>query len=118
MRAHDRKPVIAWLKRLDTASAAIPEPRRSALRSEIDEHLEDTLLSDASDADVTAVLDELGDPAALVAAEVAAAAEVHIEARPRIRHRTLAIAAIVIVVVAVLLAVALPAVLSAMRLLA
>lgn len=111
MRAHDRKPVIAWLKRLDKAAAVIPEPRRSALRDEIDDHLEDTLLTDASDADVAAVLDELGDPAALVAAEVAAAAEVHVATRPRLGARRLAIAAIVIVVIAVLLAVVLPLVL-------
>ncbi|HEV7742447.1 MAG TPA: hypothetical protein VGO65_08500 [Pseudolysinimonas sp.] len=113
MRARDRKPVDAWLKRFDEASTAIPEPRRGALRSEIDQHLDDTLLEDASDADVTAVLDELGEPEEIVSAEVAAAAEVHVEPRPRLRHRGLAIAAIVIVVIALLLAAVLPAVTSA-----
>ena len=108
MRAHDRKPVIAWLKRYDKAAVSIPEPLRSALRAEIDQHLEDTLLADASDADVAAVLDELGSPAELVAAEVAAAAEVHVVPRPRLRRRALAIGAIVIVVIALLLAVVLP----------
>jgi len=108
MKAHDRKPVIAWLKRYDKAAVSIPEPLRSALRAEIDEHLEDTLLADASDADVAAVLDELGDPRELVAAEVAAAAEVHVEPRSRVRGRTLAIAAVVIVAVALFLAIGLP----------
>lgn len=108
MKAHDRKPVIAWLKRYDKAALGIPEPLRSSLRAEIDEHLEDTLLAEASDADVQAVLDELGDPKELVAEEVAAAAAVHVEPRPRLRRRTLAIAAIVIVVVALFLAIGLP----------
>ena len=67
MKAHDRKPVIAWLKRYDKAALGIPEPLRSSLRAEIDQHLEDTLLADASDADVAAVLDELVDPNQLVA---------------------------------------------------
>lgn len=108
MRAHDRKPVIAWLKQYDKAALAIPEPLRSSLRAEIDQHLEDTLLADATDADVAVVLEELDDPRALVAAEVAAAAEVHVEPRPRLRRRTLATAAVVIIVVAVFLAVGLP----------
>jgi HAAS domain-containing protein len=108
MRAHDRKPVIAWLKRYDKAALAIPEPLRAALRAEIDEHLEDTLLADASDEDVRVVLEELGDPKQLVAAEVAAAAEVHVDPRPRLRRRTLATAAIVIIVVALFLAIGLP----------
>jgi uncharacterized membrane protein len=108
MRAHHRKPVIAWLRRYDKAAIGIPEPLRSSLRAEIDQHLEDTLLADASDADVAAVLEELGDPKTLVADEVAAAAAVHVEPRPRLRRRTLAIAAIVIVVVALFLAIGLP----------
>ncbi len=108
MRAHDRKPVIAWLKRYDKAALGIPEPLRSSLRSEIDEHLEDTLLADATDEDVAVVLEELGDPKALVAAEIARAAEVHVDPRPRLRRRTLAIAAVVIIVVALFLAVGLP----------
>ena len=108
MKAHDRKPVIAWLRRYDKAALSIPEPLRSSLRAEIDEHLEDTLLADASDADVAAVLDELGDPKTLVAEEVAAAAAVHVEPRPRLRRRMLATAAIVIVVIALFLAIGLP----------
>ena len=108
MKAHDRKPVIAWLKRYDKAALGIPEPLRSSLRAEIDEHLEDTLLADASDADVAAVLEDLGDPKELVAAEIAAAAEVHVEPRPGLRRRTLATAAVVIIVVALFLAIGLP----------
>ena len=108
MKAHDRKPVIAWLKRHDTAALGIPEPLRSSLRAEIDQHLEDTLLADASDADVAAVLDELGDPKELVAGEIAAAAEVHVDPRPGLRRRTLAIAAVVTIVVALFLAIGLP----------
>jgi hypothetical protein len=116
MRAHDRPPVVAWLTRFDAVARDIPEPRRGALRAEIDEHLEDALLADASDADVAAVLDELGEPSAIVDAEVAAAAAVEVEIRPRVRHRALAAGAIVIIVVAVLLAAVLPAVLGASRL--
>jgi len=108
MKAHDRKPVIAWLKRYDKAALDIPEPLRSSLRAEIDEHLEDTLLADATDEDVAVLLDELGDPKALVATEIAAAAEVHVDPRPRLRRRTLAIAAVVIIVVALFLAIGLP----------
>jgi len=115
LRARERAAVSAWLAGFDRAAGAIPEPRRGALRTDLAAHLDEAIPSSATETDVALVLSELGDPANIVAEEVAAANRVAVPARPQMRGRGLAIAATVIVVVAVLITLVLPAILGALR---
>lgn len=60
--------VRAWLARLDTEAAVLPDDRRAELRATVEEFLADAAAG-ADDADLAArrALTELGSPAALVA---------------------------------------------------
>jgi hypothetical protein len=112
MNALDHPLVTDWLRRYDRAARDIPSPRREALRSELTDHLLEAI-EPVDDATATAVLKDLGDPAVIVASERAAADEVDVAPRTRLRRRTLMIGAIVFIIVAVLLAAVLPAVIGA-----
>lgn len=96
-----------WLARFEKAATRIPEPRRSALRDEI--------LADFERADDASELDGYPAPEQIVAEEVAAAGDIDVEERPRVRQRTLAAGAIAIIAVAALLVVVLPVVLIVLR---
>jgi hypothetical protein len=60
--------VEQYLKRLDGAARSLPRQEREELLSQIREHLAVGLPTDASEADVRNVLDDLGDPDDIVAA--------------------------------------------------
>lgn len=63
-------PLVAdYLARLDAMSAGLAPVRRAELRAEIAEHLAAALPPGVEDAEVHEVLDRLGDPADIVAAE-------------------------------------------------
>ena len=65
----DQPAVRAWLARLDTESAVLPEDRRTELRSSIEDYLADVARAAGPDGDRAAerALADLGSPAALVA---------------------------------------------------
>ena len=67
MRRLDHPAVTAWLARLDTEAAVLPEDRRAALRSDVEEILAGSLTGSDDDAAVARALAELGDPADVVA---------------------------------------------------
>ena len=71
MRAvgQDHPEVARFLARLESTAAGLPPARREELVSEIGEHLREALPDGATDAQVRSVLDRLGDPADIVAAE-------------------------------------------------
>ena len=70
----DHPEVVRFLARLEAAAAGLPPARRDELVAEISEHLREALAgSGAGDAEVRSVLDRLGDPADIVAAETDAA---------------------------------------------
>ena len=58
--------VRAWLARLDTEAAVLPEDRRAELRADVEEVLAGSMAGD-DDAAVARALSELGDPADVVA---------------------------------------------------
>jgi hypothetical protein len=58
-----------YLERLDRAAAHLPPTRRAELRGDIEAHLAEALGPEPSDADVRTVLDRLGAPEEIVAAE-------------------------------------------------
>lgn len=65
----DHPEVAAFLARLRGAAAGLPPARREELVAELGEHLRDALPDGASDAEVRSVLDRLGEPEDIVAAE-------------------------------------------------
>ncbi|HET6966975.1 MAG TPA: hypothetical protein VFI44_01805 [Ornithinibacter sp.] len=67
MRRLDHPAVTAWLARLDTEAAVLPEDRRAELRADVEEILADTTTGSDDDAAVARALAELGDPADVVA---------------------------------------------------
>ncbi|GAA4397497.1 hypothetical protein GCM10023168_02500 [Fodinibacter luteus] len=68
MRNLDHPDVRAWLARLDTESAVLPDERRTELRADVEEILEGATTGSAEDdAAVARVLADLGDPADVVA---------------------------------------------------
>jgi hypothetical protein len=109
MSVLDSEPAERWLARFEKAAVQIPEPRRSALRNEI--------LADFEQAQFPEDLEAYPLPEQIVAEEIAAAGEIDVEARPRVRQRTLATGAIAIIVIATLLVVVLPVVLLVLRVL-
>jgi hypothetical protein len=87
--------VAGYLGRLAAALAPVPEARRVELLDEVREHIAEArqALSDETDADVLNILDRLGDPADVAAAEIGRA-EAPVPARRT--SRGLEIAAIVL----------------------
>jgi hypothetical protein len=65
----DQPEVRAWLARLDTEAAVLPEDRRTELRASVEDYLADATRDAGDDADRAAerAVAELGSPAALVA---------------------------------------------------
>lgn len=106
MSAGDSTAIADWLAAYDRAAAdAIPEPRRSSLRSELAEHLDEALEPDATEAQIAEVLAALGSPHAIVEEELRSPAV----AAPRRalvipRPRPLVVVAVAVFVVAVILA--------------
>lgn len=82
----DHPLVVDWLARLDAAAAAagVPVARRTELVAELRAHLADSLPDGADDAAVRTVLDRLGEPDDVVAAEMsdAAASSVSVRVSP------------------------------------
>lgn len=67
--ALDQPAVRAWLARLETEAAVLPEDRRTELRAGVEEYLDDAVRGAGTDAGRAAerAIAELGSPAALVA---------------------------------------------------
>ena len=67
----DHPEVRAWLARLDTEAAVLPEERRTELRASVEDYLADATRDAGADADADRAAEravaELGSPAALVA---------------------------------------------------
>ena len=78
------------------ALAPVPEPRRHELLADVREHIAEArmALTDETDADLLNILDRLGDPQAMAAAEIGREDDSAPAARPR--SRALEIAAIVL----------------------
>jgi hypothetical protein len=72
-----------YLQRLRRAGRGLPPGRLRELLTEIEAHLSEAIDPDASDAQALAVLDKLGEPAAIIAAETPQAEE--LPDRPAIR---------------------------------
>jgi uncharacterized membrane protein len=87
--------VAGYLSRLEAALAPVPDARRLELLDEVREHIAEARaeLSDETDADLMNILDRLGDPADVAAAEIGRA-EMPVPAPPK--SRALEIAAIVL----------------------
>jgi uncharacterized membrane protein len=66
----DNPLVRSYLQQLDAAAVALPGPRRALLREEITAHLRDAISPGMSDADVAAVIADLGSPAEIIGEEV------------------------------------------------
>jgi hypothetical protein len=64
--------VAGYLARLEAALAPVPEARREELLEEVREHISEAraALTDETDADLLNILDRLGDPADVAAAEI------------------------------------------------
>jgi len=75
--------VLAYLRMLDAATAALPAARSRELREQIEAHLEEVLAPDASEAEVDAELRKLGHPLVLAAE----AGPVPVSAVIRLRNR-------------------------------
>ena len=107
MRAvgQDHPEVVRFLARLDRAAAVLPPARREELLAEIGEHLREALAGDATDARVRSVLDRLGTPEDIVAAEtddaprLAGAAPVQVVVAPGSPWGGLEIAAVLLLTV-------------------
>ncbi len=65
-----RAEVAEYLRRFDAVSAAIPEPRRSELRAEIQEHLTDSIGDSAGTEEASLVILEFGSPDEIVETEL------------------------------------------------
>jgi hypothetical protein len=61
---------IAYIKRLRLASRRLPRDARQDLLGDIQAHLHEALGDDPSDADVLMIIDRLGDPDEIVAAQL------------------------------------------------
>lgn len=89
--------ISAYLARLDSALASVPAPRRQELADELQAHIAEarSRLQNESDADLLNILDRLGDPAEMAAAEIDP-----VQSTPPgpARSRALEIAAIVLLV--------------------
>jgi hypothetical protein len=88
--------VAGYLARLEAALAPVPEARRVELLDEVREHIGEarTALADETDADILNILDRLGDPADVAAAEIGRAEPAPAAARRA--SRGLEIAALVL----------------------
>jgi hypothetical protein len=101
----DHPEVARFLARLHSAAAVLPPARREELVSEIGEHLREALPDGATDAQVRSVLDRLGDPADIVAAEtdgaprLAGAAPVQVVVQPGSPWGGLEVAAVLLLTV-------------------
>ena len=64
--------LAGYLARLEAALAPVPDPRRQELLDEVREHIAEArmALTDETDADLLNILDRLGDPAEVAAAEI------------------------------------------------
>ncbi|MGN6325735.1 hypothetical protein [Pseudolysinimonas sp.] len=69
--SEDHPLVRAWLRRFDASAVRLPEVRRAELRAEVAAHLHEATSPDMPDGAVRDVLDELGEPAAIVREESA-----------------------------------------------
>jgi uncharacterized membrane protein len=67
VRRLDHPAVTAWLARLDTEAAVLPDDRRAELRADVEDILAGAVAESGDDATVARALAELGDPADLVA---------------------------------------------------
>ena len=106
--------VAEWLADYDRAATIIPEPRRSALRIELEAHLGEAIPANATDAATARALTDLGDPATIVAAEVDADAP---PPAPR-RRRRLSPAIVALIVIAAVVVIGVPAILFGLHLIA
>jgi uncharacterized membrane protein len=87
--------VGGYLARLEAALAPVPEPRRTELLEDVREHIAEArmALPDETDAGLLNILDRLGDPADMAAAEIGREEPAPTSVR---KSRTLEIAAIVL----------------------
>jgi hypothetical protein len=69
--SEDHPLVRAYLRRFDAVAARLPEGRRAELRAEVAAHLHEATSPDMPDGAVKDVIDELGEPAAIVGEESA-----------------------------------------------
>ena len=69
--SEDHPLVRAYLRRFDAVAARLPEGRRAELRAEVAAHLHEATSPDMPDGAVRDVLDELGEPSAIVGEESA-----------------------------------------------
>jgi hypothetical protein len=69
--SEDHPLVRAYLRRFDAAAARLPEVRRAELRAEVAAHLHEATSPDMPDGAVRDVLDDLGEPSAIVGEESA-----------------------------------------------
>ncbi len=72
-----------YLERLRRAGRGLPPGRRRELLAEIEGHLSEAIDPSASDAQALTVLDKLGEPEAIIAAETPQPDELPIVAEPR-----------------------------------
>jgi hypothetical protein len=88
--------VAGYLARLEAALAPVPEARRLELLEEVREHIAEArmALTAETDADLLNILDRLGDPADVAAAEIGRAEPAHAPARRT--SRGLEVAALVL----------------------
>jgi hypothetical protein len=80
---------IAYIKRLRLASRRLPRDARQDLLGDIQAHLHEALAGDPSEAEVLMILDRLGDPDEIVAAQLSDSADV--TASPRGGHEWAAV---------------------------
>ena len=59
-----------YLDQLERAAADVPQPRRDELLADIEAHLREAIAPGATDVEVLNILDNLGDPDQIVAAEL------------------------------------------------
>jgi len=69
--SEDHPLVRAYLRRFDAVAARLPEGRRAELRAEVAAHLHEATSPDMPDGAVRDVLDDLGEPSAIVGEESA-----------------------------------------------
>lgn len=69
MTSHEHPLITDYLRRFDIAAGRVPESRRASLREEIRAHLDEAIPEGASDAEVTAIIEEFGGPEDIVAQE-------------------------------------------------
>jgi|SRR5665213_1138938 len=95
---HAGEIVHGYLGRLETALAPVPSDRRQELLEDVRAHIAEarSALANETDADLLNVLDRLGDPADMAAAEIGRAESAPASQRP---SRNLEIAAIVLLLV-------------------